>query len=961
MNSAVPAQESDPFSLLAKPIRKTILEKGFPAPTEPQVRAIPLILEGKNVLLVAPTGTGKTEAAFLPILSSLITLSEKLSGIKVLYITPLRALNRDLLERLEWWCKKLDIRLAVRHGDTEVRERGRQALVPPDILITTPETLQAILPGRIMRRHLKAVKWVIIDEVHELAGDKRGIQLTLALERLRLIAEREFQVIGLSATIGTPDRVAKFLVGKNRFCEIVKVPVSRFTQIEILYPEPVNEDYELSAKLYTYPEVAARLSIMRDFIDRHQSTLIFTNTRSESEILASRFRIWDTEFPIGVHHGSLSKPTRMAAERNLKDGRLKAIICTSSLELGIDIGLLELVIQYNSPRQVTRLLQRIGRSGHKVGGVAKGVIITQDSDDTLEAMVLARKALVEELEPVEICMKPYDVLAHQLIGLLLQKNRWYLNEALDVLRRAYPYSDLSEEELLQVLKYLNERYPRLVWISLQDKFFAKPQIIKAFYNYYFENLSMIPDERQFFVLDEEKSPIGVLDEVFVAEYGEIGAKFIVGGRVWKILQIYQDKVYVKPEEDPTGAIPSWVGEEIPVPYDVALEVGKIRRIFEEKMMQGADFESVVDELSERYPASKDVITHTFLEIREQFARGLPLPTDRRITLERWGEHVIIQCCFGHLINRTLSRILGYLLSEKYGSTIGVQQDPYRIILKTEQATLQDIETMLNDLANKNLRDLVLQAIVKTGMFKRRFLHVAKKFGAISREADLSSVNLAGLIEGFKGTPIFEEAVKITLQLDADVEQTEYVLKKIASGDIELTLIRDAELTPIARIAIEELNWKSDLVSADRMKHIIIESTRARLLNEARTVVCTNCWDYVENLIIKDLPKDLNCPECGSSKIGILNESEEKVRRLCEKLRVNKGQLPRGLTQIHNDLMGSVELLSKYNLPAAVVLAGKGLRMSDASGILKVESSITDELMQLILEAEHKALKRRFIV
>jgi ATP-dependent Lhr-like helicase len=355
-----------------------------------------------------------------------------------------------------------------------------------------------------------------------------------------------------------------------------------------------------------------------------------------------------------------------------------------------------------------------------------------------------------------------------------------------------------------------------------------------------------------------------------------------------------------------------------------------------------------------------MMTRAVLEVREHFTKGLPLPTDRRITLERWGEYVIIQCCFGHLINRTLSRILGYSLSEKYGSAIGVQQDPYRIILKTRQATLQGIEVMLRDLANKSVREIVLQAIIETGMFKRRFLHVAKKFGAISKDADLSSVSVAGLIEGFKGTPVFEEALRFTLQVDTDIEKTEHVLKQIASKDIELASVSYTELTPIARTAMEELNWKSDLVSADRMKHLIIESTRARLLNEARTVVCTNCWNYVENLTIKSLSKGLNCPECSSSKIGMLNESEETVQRLCETTRVNKGQVPKRFIQNQRDLMGSVELLSKYNFPAALVLAGKGLRISDAITVLKVESSFTDKLIQLILDAEQKILKRRFI-
>jgi len=211
------------FDLLVKPVRRLIEKKGFSKPTEPQEKAIPKVVDGENVLLISPTASGKTEAAFLPVLSMMLQTPERRPGIKVLYVTPLRALNRDLLERLEWWCNNLDIKLAVRHGDTETKERTRQARSPPDILITTPETLQAILPGWLMRQHLRHVRWVIIDEVHEMADSKRGSQLSLALERLRWVVGKDFQMIGLSATIGSPEKVAQFLVGNSKSVEIVRV------------------------------------------------------------------------------------------------------------------------------------------------------------------------------------------------------------------------------------------------------------------------------------------------------------------------------------------------------------------------------------------------------------------------------------------------------------------------------------------------------------------------------------------------------------------------------------------------------------------------------------------------------------------------------------------------------------------------------------------------------------------
>ena len=239
--------EESVLNMLAKPIVKAFKER-FEHLTEPQIQAIPRILEGKNLLLMAPTGTGKTEAAILPIFSKLI-VEEHGPGIKLLYITPLRALNRDLLERIDWWAQRLDIRTAVRHGDTSQRERRVQSLEPPDMLITTPETLQVILTGRILRNHLRSVRWVIVDEVHELATDKRGAQLAVALERLRLITGRDFQRIGLSATIGKPELVARFLVGNDGECEIVKVPVARNMVIDVMYPVPDQDDVILAESI----------------------------------------------------------------------------------------------------------------------------------------------------------------------------------------------------------------------------------------------------------------------------------------------------------------------------------------------------------------------------------------------------------------------------------------------------------------------------------------------------------------------------------------------------------------------------------------------------------------------------------------------------------------------------------------------------------------------------------------
>ncbi|MGP3668245.1 MAG: DEAD/DEAH box helicase [Candidatus Bathyarchaeota archaeon] len=943
------------FSMLIKPLQKLILERGFSKPTEPQEKAIPLILEGKNVLLIAPTATGKTEAALLPVLNNFL-LSKKEGGIKILYITPLRALNRDLLERITWWCSRLDIGVAVRHGDTSLSERGKQAKKPPDMLITTPETLQAILVGRVMRKHLRFVQWVIVDEVHELACDKRGSQLSLGLERLRWITGKDFQVVGLSATIGSPEKVANFLVGVDRTCEVVKVPIFRDVKLQIVYAKPSKKDYLISTKLYTHPEVAARLRVMKNLVEKHNSVLIFTNTRSIAEVLASRFKVWDVDYPLSIHHGSLAKPSRVWAEKSLKNGQLKGLVCTSSLELGIDIGRIDLVIQYGSPRQVTRLIQRVGRSGHSIGKIPKGFIITVDPDDTLEAVVVARKALKDELEPVEIPKKPYDALCHQLAGLLLQKRRWKFEEVLNIFKKAYPYSELTMEEVIGVLSYMHNRYPRIAWVSFNDHIFLRPQNVKTLYQYYFENLSMIPDEKQYLVIDQTSdTPVGVLDEAFVAEYGEPGVKFIVRGSPWKVVSILGDKIYVKPVDDPTGAIPSWIGEEIPVPFEVALEVGWIRRFVEESMKSKTEVD-VVKELACRYPASEATITEALKEVFEHVRKGYPTPNDKRVTIEKWEDFLILQCCFGSLVNRTLARIIGHVFSEKFGEVVGVQEDPYRIVIQTEKAiNPQQLKDVLLELANSDVKKILVEAVTKTGLFKRRLIHVARKFGALSKWADFSDFSLKQLIKSFEKSVIFDEAVKSTLEGDMDVEGVIKVLNWIKNGDVEVLIMDGVDLTPIARIGVERISRKTDLIPPEKMKSILIESTKARILNEVGVFVCLNCWGFLKSIRVKDLPRKVKCPRCNSN-LAVSKEAEEKVLKVYDK----RGQNLRGKElEIYEELLESKRLVTSYGYAAVLAYMGHRLTIEDVEGILAEHAKIDEKFYELIMEAEKRALKRRF--
>jgi len=960
------AEAETVFDLFVKPVRRLVEQRGFRTPTEPQRKTIPRILDGQNVLLISPTATGKTESAILPILNMLIQQPDIRArpGTRVLYVTPLRALNRDLLGRLQWWCNNLDIKLAVRHGDTDTKERTRQSRSPPDILITTPETLQAILTGWILQKHMRHIRWVIIDEVHEMADSKRGSQLSLALERLRTITDSDFQLVGLSATIGSPEKVAQFLVGNGRPVEIVRVPVAREMELEILFPKPTSKDHELAASLYTHAEVAARLRIIREYIEKQRSVLLFTNTRTISEVLASRFKIWDIDFPVSIHHGSLAKPSRIAAETGLKNGELKGLVCTSSLELGIDIGTIDLVVQYMSPRQVTRLIQRIGRSGHRVGRVAKGVIITMDSDDTLEALAIGRMAYNEDLEPVEIPDKPFDVLAHQIAGLLMKRKRLFFGDIVDLYRKAYPYGELTLEDVERILAYMHTRIPRIAWVSFEDQTALRSRRSKPLYEYYFENLSMIPVQKQYLVIDEPaNTAVGVLDEAFVAEYGKPGTKFIIRGSPWRILQVFNDKIYVKSVDDPTGAIPSWVGEEIPVPFEVAQEVGRIRAVVEDEVQRGKTEKQVVSQLSSEYPGNEDTISRALNETFEHVKAKYPAPTATRIIVEDWEDFVIMHACFGSLTNRALAQLIGHYLSEQTGHSVSVQHDPYRIFVqsleKTNANSVIDLVSKLKQTPEMVIQEALTRATVKTGLFKRRIIHVARRFGALKKWADFSSVSLSHLLKSFEDTAIYDEALKEVFSKDLDLKKVLTVIERIRTGEITIVKVdAHGEGTPIARVGIERVSMKTDLIPPERMRHILVGSARARLLDEVRSFICTRCWDYLEMIRIKDLPEHPTCPLCGSNALGILAREEDHVRALVEK----KGEkLSKTERLMEHEAIKTARYLAKWGKTAAIALSARKVKPESIKAILQQEKTTSDNFFEMVIEAERKALKKRFWV
>lgn len=948
--------ESNAFEMLAEPVRRLVEEKGFMEPTDPQAKAIKPILEGKNVLLIAATGTGKTEAAFLPILSKLLE-EKRVRGVKVLYITPLRALNRDLMDRLQWWCSKLDLSIGVRHGDTSIRERRTQADMPPDIMVTTPETLQIMLIGRKLRENLLTVRHVIIDEIHELAESKRGAQLALALERLKWLKKGDFQIIGLSATVGSPEKVARFLIGSSDSCEMIYVPIVKLMKVKIAYPKPTPDDVKLASRLYTYPDVAARLRCMKEIVESSKSCLIFTNTRPMTEVLGSRFKLWDVSIPINVHHGSLALESRLRAERGLKSGTLKALIATSSLELGIDIGSIDMVIQYNSPRQATRLVQRVGRSGHRIGAVSKGTVIVQNPDDAIEALVVARRAMSDELEPVKIPEKPLDALMHEIAGFLLTKKRWAVEEAYAIVKGAYNYRNLRFDEFMELLRFMAHMRSPFLGLSFKEAEFFRVGPPERIYTYYFENLSMIPDVKQYLVIDQDtEEPVGVLDEPFVAEYGKPGIKFVMAGEIWTVVQVFEDRVYVKSAKDPLGAIPSWVGEEIPVPYEVAQEVGLVRRFVEEKFEKGDGLLEIAKELSERYGSTPDFIARGIELIFEQCKLGYPVPNDKRIVVEAYKDLVTVHVLGGTLINRALSRFLSEALTERFAKPVAVSEDPYRIYLKG-QVSPEEASTILKEGSGPEIAPVVRRTMEKSGFFRFRITQAARKMGVLEKEATLSREFVDNLIDALRDTPVYKEAFREAVERDIDLRGAGRLLKMIGEGKIEVICLGELEKpTPIAKIGIDLMTSRLERVPLERKRTLKVAKMRVDLLSQSRTFACLECKGYIEEIELHRLDDVLRCPICGSRLIGMADADEFEVGLVLTRAR--EGALSKESKKIWRDLKKSVSLISKYGKVAAIAIAS-GLPKKKIDKILAEEPRLSSRFYELIYEERKELALSRF--
>ncbi len=938
--------------MLAEPIRRVLQELGYTTPTEPQEKAVQPILDGKNVLLIAPTGSGKTEAALLPILHNLLQSTLR-QGISILYITPLRALNRDMLKRLLLWAARLNITVEVRHGDTPQPQRRRQSVKPPNLLITTPETLQAILPAERMRSHLKGVRWVVVDEVHELAQDKRGAQLTIALERLREITNSEFQRVGVSATVGTPDIVAGFLGGVGRDVEIIHVPVPREYKYQVEHPYPAEEDHEAAQALYTSPEAAARIMRVKELVDTHTSTLVFVNSRQHAEMLGLRLTMLDPR--IGVHHGSLSREERHRVEDEFKQGKLPSIVCTSTLELGIDIGTVDLVVQYMSPRQVAPLIQRVGRSGHRVGLTSEGVIITTFTEDTLESIAAVGRAREERLEAVKVHEDALDVLGHQITGLVMDSDKVRRKDAYTVIKRAYLYRNLGVEAFDRVIDYLE----RLGLVGVEGDYLVRRRRTRP---YYYENLSMIPDERRYPVVDlTTDRRVGTLGDEFMSTKAKVGLNFIIRGLVWRIMEIAEDgTVYVTPVEDPTAAIPGWDGEIIPVPFELAQEMGGMRRKIAE-MVRTIGKAEAVEVLVKELPTERYAIRRVLEEIEEQIKMGAPIPTDRLILLEGYDRFLIFHGCFGEQVNRTLGYIFDYALSQK-GMVRNWWADGYRILIELSvnvaESDFDGLARTLASITPKQAEEAFDDYVKARFPFSYYMKFVAQRFGALERGIFLGDEELSELPIRFSNTPVYEETLREALLEKVDLQHTAEVLNRIREGSLKVeTRLSLDRPTPIAYHILNKYAEVPEMMAPETTRKDAVDRMKNAILASIVELTCLNCGEWEGESRVKDLAEKPLCPRCGQGLLAVFRRPNPYARTIIKK-RLRGDLLSEDEHRILIEARRSADLVLSYGKRAIMALLVHGVGPQTASRILAKMHYTDEDLYRDLIEAKIRYIQTR---
>ncbi len=789
----------------------------------PQLYGVMEIHKRNNILVSAPTGATKTLTAFLSILNELVDSAQKgilEDKIYCVYISPLKALNNDIqknlieplqqIEAIEG--KKLGIRVAVRTGDTTASEKQKMLKTPPHILITTPESLAIILSSIKFKEHLKDVQWCIVDEIHALAESKRGVHLSISLERLAR-ASSYMTRVGLSATIAPIEEIARFLVGfrngKPNPCRIVDVQFIKELDMKVLSPlkDLINTSAdEIHDSMYT---------LIDELIQTHKTTLIFTNTRSATERVVDHLK---NKFPknytenIAAHHGSLSKEHRVRVEERLRKGELKCVVCSTSLELGIDIGYIDLVVLLSSPKSVARALQRIGRSGHQLHQKAKGRLIVLDRDDLVECAVLLKSAIEKKIDRIHIPKNCLDVLAQQIAGIVLEENV-HMDDLYNMLKQSYCYAELDKKDFMQLIEYLAGRY-----ISLEDRHVYA----KLWYDektgmlgrkgrmsrvIYMTNIGTIPDETFVTVKIGEHS-IGKLDEAFV-ERMKPGDIFVLGGETYRFKFSRGMVAQVDASSNRPPTVPSWFSEMLPLSFDLANEIGRFRKLMNERFCSGKTKKEILEFINDFLYVDEKAANAIYEYFYEQFSYA-QIPSSTRIIVEHTkdalGKLIVFHTLFGRRVNDCLSRAAAFAISrtQHRDAEIGINDNGFYI--RSEKKI--DVMQAFKRIKSSELRKVMEFAIDRTEIMKRRFRHCAtralmilRSYKGKQRRVGMQQVGSMILMSALKridpNFSILKEARREVLEDLMDIDNTKQIIVGIESKKIKLEEIHTDIPSPFA--------------------------------------------------------------------------------------------------------------------------------------------------------------------
>ena len=828
--------------------------------TPAQKKSIIEISKKNNILISSPTGSGKTLTAFLSVISDLTTLSEKNQledKVYCIYISPLKALDNDIEKNLDEPLKgiteiagqDLGIRKAVRTGDTTQYQRQKMLKKPPHILITTPETLSILLVAPKFREKLSGVKYVIIDEIHSLAENKRGVHLSLSLERLQHLVG-QFTRIGLSATVSPLEEVAKFLVGYEygvgRNCKIVNINYLKELDMEVMCPvsDIVLADEE-DTRLGMY-------DLLDDLIQENKTTLIFTNTRSGTERfvynLKKMYPMNYNDSNIMAHHSSLSKDVRLETENKLKEGKLKAVVSSTSLELGIDIGYIDLVVLINSPKSVARALQRIGRSGHKLHEKSKGRIIVTDRDDLVECSVLLKNAKEGKIDRIRIPTNCLDVLAQHIYGMSIE-NPWDIDYAYDVIRKSYCYKDLTRDDYEDVLSYMAGEYPELeeryvyakIWIDYKENTFGKRgKLARMLYS---TNIGNIPDSSGVLVKCDGET-VGKIEESFMERLKK-GDTFVLGGRTYRFNYGKGMTINVTPAMGPP-TIPSWFSQQLPLSFDLAMDIQKFRSHMETKFEYRRSKEEIMEFIYD-YLYVDDFAANSIYEYFVEQYKYAIIPSNRLLLIEYYKgfggrRFVIFHSLFGRKVNDALSRATAYIVAKKYNMNVTISISDNGFYLSSD-GKIGGLESF-RELNPENFETILTNSLNKTETLASRFRHCAGRSlmtlrhykgesKSVGRQQVRGKILLKFVQDMDENFSILKEARRESLEDYMDIKNALKVINMIDSEEMEIKTINTVIPSPFAFNLVSQgyldvLNQNDKGEFTKRMHKAILDQIKDKL-------------------------------------------------------------------------------------------------------------------------------------